>query len=201
MRTRLHPRRTNARLGFTLAEVAVTVVIVGAALTLCMQALNTAKITAVQTRNLKLARELGLFKLGEIESGIYLEEIDSDSTLADSFAEQGYPDFGWEVMLGDDTFVERDPNSPHDSWSAKFEKERDEKEDADEEAEQPYERVKVRVTFRQIANFKSEVVLERWVPWAQVHKTEEAATDSNTGSNAAGGAIGPNQGAGSSPKK
>ncbi|TAJ24295.1 MAG: prepilin-type N-terminal cleavage/methylation domain-containing protein [Planctomycetota bacterium] len=199
MRPTLRSKTTRARAGFTLAEVAVTVVIVGAALTLCMQALNTAKITAVQTRNLKLARELGLFKLGELESGIYFEDIDADSTLADTFAEQGHPEFSWEIALGDDAFAEADPNAPFNSWSAKFEKDKEKQEEAGaEEAEQPYERVKVRVKFRQIASFKDEVVLERWIPWKQVHKTEEAAADAQgTDANASGAQGGSGSGSGS----
>lgn len=198
MRTLRFHRPTHARRGFTLAEVAVTVVIVGTALTLCMQALGSAKVTAAQTRNLKLARELGLFKLGELESGIYLEEVDADSTLADTFAEQGHPDFNWEIALGDDTFAEADPNAPFDSWSRKFEKDEEEQEEKGaEEAEQPYERVKVRVTFRQIAGFKNEVVLERWIPWKQVHKTEDAQTDAPASDSDASGQQGGASGSGS----
>lgn len=189
LRTRRHDRS-----GFTLAEVAVTVLIVGAALTMCMQALGNAKITAAQTRNLKLARELALFKLGEVESGIYMEDIDADSTLAETFEEQGHPDFNWEIALGDDTFVEADPSAPFNSWERKFEKDQEKKEETGaEEAEQPYERVKVRVTFRQIAGLKSEVVLERWIPWKQVHKTDEAETagaGTEQDANASGGGSG-----------
>ena len=45
------PPRASARAGFTLAEVMVTLVIVGIGLTLVLQGLNTAKLTAAQTRN------------------------------------------------------------------------------------------------------------------------------------------------------
>jgi prepilin-type N-terminal cleavage/methylation domain-containing protein len=195
-----HKTTSARRGGFTLAEVAVTVVIVGVALTLCMQALGTAKATAVQTRNLKLARELGLFKLGELESGVYLEEVDADSTLADTFAEQGHEDFAWEIALGDETFVEQDANAPFNSWSKKFEDDKEKKEEQGaEEAEQPYERVKVRVTFRKIAGLKNEVVLERWIPWKQVYKTEEAKTDAQgTGSDTGNTAGGSGSGSGGS---
>jgi uncharacterized membrane protein YgcG len=193
-------RRGRAAAGFTLAEVAVTVVIVGMALTLLVQGLNKAKIDAAQTRNLKLARELGLYKLGEVESGIYMEDIDSDSTLADTFAEQGQPEFRWEIALGDETFVEQDSNAPFDSWAAKREKEQEDKSSTEEEAEQPYERVKVRVEFRRIAEYKNEVVLERWLPWAQVHPTEAepAAAAGKDGSSGAGSGSGATGGGSSS---
>ena len=39
----------------------------------------------------------------------------------------------------------------------------------DEDAEQPYERLRVKVVFPQIQEFTNELVLERWVPWRDAH--------------------------------
>ena len=60
--------KTATRGGFTLAEVAVTIALVGLALVYMLQGLNTAKITAAYTRNIKLSKELALLTLGRIES-------------------------------------------------------------------------------------------------------------------------------------
>ena len=54
----------RARAGFTLAEVAVTLVIVAIGPTLVLQGLNTSKMSAAQTHNRKVARELALLTLG-----------------------------------------------------------------------------------------------------------------------------------------
>ena len=59
------------RSGFTLAEIAVTIVIVGIGLVLVLQGLNHSKMTAAHTRNMKLARELGHLTMGQVEAGIY----------------------------------------------------------------------------------------------------------------------------------
>ncbi|HVS19734.1 MAG TPA: prepilin-type N-terminal cleavage/methylation domain-containing protein [Planctomycetota bacterium] len=69
------PRR---RVGFTLAEVAVTIAVVGLALVWMLQALNAAKLTAAQTRNLKLSRELALQTLGQLESGLFEDDLVDD---------------------------------------------------------------------------------------------------------------------------
>ena len=95
-------RLASARRGFTLAEVAVTIVIVGIGMLLVLQGLNTAKMAAAQTRNLKLSRELALITLGQIASGQFQDEIQKG--LQGSYAEEGYPDFAYDVVVGDDTF-------------------------------------------------------------------------------------------------
>ena len=165
-----------ARAGFTLVEVAVTIVIVGITLVASLQVLQGAKLTAAQTRNEKLARELALYTLGRIESGLYWEEV-SDLRIDGTYAEEGHPEFSFEVVMGDETFRERDTfgNVRFDNW-----RQRDEYRDSqttDEEAleeEQPYEKVQIKVLFPKLAEFKNELVLEKWMEWRRVHPDEEA---------------------------
>jgi prepilin-type N-terminal cleavage/methylation domain-containing protein len=181
----IHARgRRNGR-GFTLAEVAVTIVIVGIGLILVLQGLNTAKITAAQTRNVKLARELALLTLGQVESGLFQDDIENG--LTGSYADQGYPEFGYEVAVGDQTFVERDPNAAHDSW-AKTQEELDEAEESD--VQEPFEKVKVKISFPKFAEYENEKVFERWIPWEQVYGSEETnskSTKAATNTAAGGG--------------
>ena len=173
---KLPRNRRCATSGFTLAEVAVTIVIVGIGLTLILQGMNTAKMTAVNTHNTKLARDLALETLGQIESGIYREDLeDSEDTLSGSYAEQGYDYFYWEIVLGDDTFpdlADRAESSLHDSWRPTEQEERledEEEEEEDEEATEPYEKVKIRVTFPPLKEFKNTMIFEKWVPWDQIY--------------------------------
>jgi len=160
------------RSGFTLAEVAVTIVIVGIGLVMVLQGLNTAKISAANTRNTKLARELALLTLGQVESGLFQDDIENG--LNGTYAEEGYPEFSYEVAVGDTSFVEKDPNGGFDNWAPK---ESDKKKE-DETAEEPYEKVKIRITFPKINVFANELVLERWMPWNQVYG-ETAESDSS----------------------
>lgn len=165
--------------GFTLAEVAVTLLIVGLVLVLMLEGLNLAKLTAAHTRNSRLARELGLLTLGQIEAGLFWDDIDSGR--GGTYAEEGYPDFFYEIALGDDTFLEADPDRPFDNWAYAQELQRDryDEEDRAEEIEQPYEKVRVKVTFPPLREFSSDVILERWIPWAQVYGEDEDAVDTS----------------------
>ena len=72
---------SRARAGFTLAEVAVTLVIVAIGLLFVLQGLSTSKFTAAQTHNRKLARELALVTLGEIQAGLYRDDLDGNRHL------------------------------------------------------------------------------------------------------------------------
>lgn len=189
-------RRRHARAGFTLAEVAVTIVIVGIALVLVLQGLNTSKVTAAHTRNQKLARDLGLFTLGQIESGLLRDDIDSG--MVGTYAEEGYPDFNWEIAVGDDTLREQPQDGKFDSW-APTAAEEEAKKDEEEDAEEPYEKVRVRVTFPKIREFTNELTLERWIPWAQVYgeaEGENASKNAKASKGATGGAAGTGAGAG-----
>lgn len=172
MRLLRHPRSSRAgrRSGFTLAEVAVTIVIVGIGLVLVMQGMNTAQFTAAHTRNLKLARDLGLYTLGQVEAGLYWEAMELEDFGPYSYADQGYPDFAFEISVGDDGFRPIDPDAPFDSWAPD---EDEEDEDEDEEVREPFEKVSVRVTFPPLLDFPTELVVEKYIPWDQVYGVDE----------------------------
>ncbi len=157
------------RAAFTLAEVAVTIAVVGLALVWMLQALNVAKVTAAQTRNFKLSRELALLTLGQLESGLFEEDLE-DERLEGTYAEEGYPDFFYEVVIGDANFQPPPESESFDNWLE--ERRQAESDDEDEEAEQPYEKVQIKVVFPKIGELKNELVIERWLPWEQVHPLE-----------------------------
>lgn len=180
----------RARSGFTLAEVAVTIVIVGIALVLVLQGLNTSKITAAHTRNQKLARELGLFTLGQIESGLLRDDIETG--MSGNYAEEGYPDFNWEIAVGDDALRQPAQDGKFDSW-APTAAEEEAKKDEEEDAEEPFEKVRIRVMYPKIREFTNELTLERWIPWKQVYGEAEGENASKNakaskGADAGGGA-------------
>lgn len=156
--------------GFTLAEVAVTIVIVGLALVIMLQGLNTAKVTAAHTRNSKLASELARLTLGRVASGMFQEDIDTDAYLAGSYADEGYPEFSWELITGEEAFG--DPEDDRDRFDSFRWDEREDQEE-DEEAEKPFEKVKVRVIFPTMRELSNELILEEWIPWKQVYGEEE----------------------------
>lgn len=177
-------RRPGGRAGFTLAEVAVTLVIVAIGLTLVQQGLSTALFNAAHTNQRKVARDLAQLTLGRLAAGLYLEELQNSSDLlTGSYAEEGYEDYHYEVVIGDETFLEEDrgPESGyHDSWEAErqrqerlddrnsYERERDE-----EEVEQPFEKVRIKVTFPKLGERSNELVLEQWMEWELVHGASE----------------------------
>jgi len=175
----------RARAGFTLAEVAVTLAVVGLALVWMLQALNTAKVTAAQTRNLKLARELALLTLGQMESGLYRDEMKNDE-IEGTYAEVGYPEFSFVAMIGEAN-LPPPPNEPaYDNWLEERQKAQDKADDKQEDVEQPYERVQVKVTFPRMLEMPNELVIERWLPWKLVHPDEEDQTKSKDGAPANG---------------
>ena len=178
-------KRTTRTAGFTLAEVAVTIVIVGIGLTMVLQGLNASQLTALQTRNMRLARELGLETLGQIESGLFWDEIVSGL----SGAYEDYPDFFWEIALGDDTFPDQDDDEyRYDTWAERdrLREEQELDEDEDEEAHDEYEKVRVRVTFPKILELTNELLLERWMGWEQVYGPDEESEVSLSSGNDAG---------------
>lgn len=183
-------RTARARSGFTLAEVAVTVVIVGIAMVLVLQGLNVSKVTAAHTRNQKLSRDLGLLTLGQIESGLLRDDLESG--MSGNYAEDGYPDFNWEIAVGDDALRETSKQSEdrrHDSW-APTEAEDEAEKDEEEDAEEPFEKVRIRVTSPKIREFSNEVTLERWIPWKQVYGEAEGENASKNAKASKGGAAG-----------
>lgn len=169
----------RARAAFTLVEVAVSILIVGIALTLVLQSLNTSKLRAKQTQNLKLARELGTLTMGRVSAGLYREDLDAYYT--GTYSEEGYPEFSFEIALGDSSFPEAEEfeeGARFDSW---YEDDLDEDEE-DEEAEEPYEKVRVRVSFPVLSEYTNQLELERWIPWDQVYgEDEEEGSDGGAG--------------------
>ena len=156
---------------------------------LVLEGLSRARLSAAETHYRKVARELALYTLGQVESGLFWEELDGDGnggTLTGTYAEEGHEDFRYELVLGDQQFQD-DTNSRqdgyHDSWKA--ERERQERaskdsKDKDEKTEEPFEKVRIRVTYPQLTDHKSTLVLERWMVWKQVYgngKGEAPAKD------------------------
>ncbi len=182
-----HTSSSRARSGFTLAEVAVTIVIVGISLVLVLQGLNTSKITAAHTRNQKLSRDLGLFTLGQIESGLLRDDLETG--MAGNYAEEGYPDFNWEIAVGDDALRETNPTGKFDSWTPTAAEE-EAKRDEDEDAEEAYEKIRVRVTSPPIREFTNEMTLERWIPWKQVYGEAEGENASRNARASKGESVG-----------
>jgi len=162
-------RAARARAGFTLAEVAVTLVVVGVSLVSVIQVLNIAKLETADTRNRKLANELARLTLGRVEAGLFQDEFASTEYLDGSFDEDGYPEFTWEILVGDEVFGDPDEQTDRfDSWA-----ENEDEEEDDEENEEVYETVKVRVLSPPIRDYDNETILEQWILWAQVYGEED----------------------------
>ncbi len=183
--------KTRAReSGFTLAEVAVTIVIVGTMLIYLLQGLNGTKLLAAHTRNTKLARELALVKLGQIGSGIFQEDIDRG--LNGSFADEGYPDFTFEVVVGDEAFRDKQntTSTRFDSWNPPdrdtTQQDSTKSKDEEDKVEEPFEKVKIRLTFPKIQEFSNELILEQWFPWEQVYGKKEDQKKAGAGSDTSG---------------
>jgi prepilin-type N-terminal cleavage/methylation domain-containing protein len=180
-------KRQRSTDGFTLAEVAVTLVIVGVGLVYVLQGINTAKITALHTYQEKVAREMAVLTLGQIESGLYWEEVeDGGERLQGTYADEGYEDYHWEAIFGDELEfihkIDSDYDDENDQRHDDFEYRRrlaeeaegyDDNEDPRENPE-PYEKVRVRVTLQTRDGRSRELVtLELWIPWEQVYGLSE----------------------------
>jgi len=186
---KLRPRTSRA--GFTLAEVAVTLVIVGIGLLFVLQGLSTSKFTAAQTLNRKIARELALSTLGEIQAGLYREDMEDDDRLVGNYGEQGYEEWLWEVVFGDETFsdeLEENGSIMFDTFRDRERRQEEARDKADrndkdkeeeEETTEPYEKVRIRVSFPKLGEFPNTLTLERWMPWEDVYGPE-AAEDGET---------------------
>lgn len=179
--------RSRAKSGFTLAEVLLTIAIVGIGLTMVVQGLSTAKVKALQTYNIKAARDLGMLTLGRISAGLYQEEL--DSRLSGNYAEEGFQYFYFEVLLGDEQFENTENNADgpfHDGWKAREDRIREERrengvDEDDDQIEEDYEKVRVKVSFPQVPEYKNYVILEEWIPWDQVYGKDEDEEESEGG--------------------
>lgn len=171
------PAAPTSRGGFTLAEAAVTIAIVAIVLTVMLQGLEGAKFSAAHNRARKTAYELGTEMIGMISAGMWQEEIESG--LTGSFAEQDEPDFYWELALGEDALIEQNEDDgeerPFDNFQARrdWEDSQDDDSEEDEESTEPFEKIKLRVTYPRFSDYPSELVLETWVPWEQVYGPSE----------------------------
>ena len=182
--TRRRPSCGVRSAGFTLVEVAVTLVIVGVGLTLCLQSLQTAKMQAAHTRNLKLARELGVMTLGQIEAGLFQEELTDG--YSESYAGEGYPDFYFEILTGEEQFEEQgyeEVGDYHDAFAARRQRafENDEDDENEDEVEEPFEKVRIRITFPQFSQYKNSLTLESWMDWSQVYGSDEEDEEETEG--------------------
>ncbi len=180
-------RRLSTKVsGFTLAEAAITIAIVGLSLTFSVKVLKSATITAAHTQHRKIARELALQTLGEIAAGQWWEEIELEHQ--GSFAENDYPEYEWELALADEEFPTYDEGAEEDWEQRPFDslREKQEREDdynrengieEDEEAAEPYERVRIKVRYPSLPGIDTEnfLVIERWIPWVQVYGPDEDA--------------------------
>ncbi len=162
--------RNPASSGFTLAEVAVTILVIGIGLVMVMQSLHGTKLTAAHTRNQRLANDLARLTLGKVAAGYFWDELEDDRHEGD-FYEEGYPEFYFEVLCGEeeeffDDRYEDDQEGPF-PWSRNDYSDDDDEED--EEVEQAYVLVRVRVTFPQIREYENKITLEWNVPPAQIY--------------------------------
>jgi hypothetical protein len=130
---------------------------------------------------MRLARELALLTLGQIESGLFEEDLENER-IDGNYSEEGHPDFFFEAVIGDENFrPDENDQQAFDNWrheQALKERELSNKQkEEEEEAEQPYEKVQIKVTFPEIQELESEYVLEKWVPWAVIHPPDENDKD------------------------
>lgn len=194
----------RSRSGFTLAEAVITIALVGLTLSSTLQILHGSKFTAAYTRDSKIARDLALKTLGQIECGFWWDDIEMMRT--GTYAEDGYEAFYWELALGDEIFsdaqAEDEYDRPFDNWRFREQQRLDDEEyDEDEENEQtePFEKVRIKVVFPRYGEFANELILERWIPWEQVYGVDEEeegqggqgqgqGQGQNSGSGAGGGA-------------
>jgi hypothetical protein len=196
-------RTSSPKAGFTLAEIAVTLLIVGFTLLMVLQGLESAKLGAAHSHNRKVALGLALGTLANAEAGLYWEDLEGvKGTLDGNYADvdERYEVFHWELVVGDDELT--DEEQTDDSESAYFDNYRHRRvqqeenleigENTDDEAFSetgttggPYERVVVRVTFPKLSDLKNTLTIERWIPLEQVFgispDAEEDAEDGGIG--------------------
>ena len=129
---------------------------------------------------------------------------DEDSTgpgwigRAEAFAEWGQS-LDWELALGEDALAEATDDDgterPFDNYAARrdWEDSQDDDEE-DEESTEPFEKVKLRVSYPKFSDYPQELVLERWIRWEQVYGpseedllAEEQAGEAGTGAGAPAG--------------
>ena len=173
----LRPHASRAA-GFTLAEVAVTLIIVSATLVAVLQGLNTARSTSAYYHNRKVALRLAMMTFGEFESGLYWDELDGEGgSLGGNYAEQGYEAFTWEAYVGDQDLpeYEEDGYDTFDNYAHRRYLEEDEDDFGDEDVPYAgstgadYETLLILVRFPETRDRTNEVRLERNIPLEQIY--------------------------------
>ena len=197
-RSSAHGVASSSTAGFTLVEAALTLAIVALVLVTVLQGMEGAKLSAYQTRQKKTAYELAQAMLGEITVGLWRDELESG--MNGNFAEQDEPDFLWELALGEDVLEEQgedDDDRPFDNFAARRDWEERNRSDTEEEEyedgeapEEPFEKIRIRVTFQKVKNFSNEIVLEKWAPWEEIYGPSEDEADGFGGDAAASGGPG-----------
>ena len=80
---------------------------------------------------------------------------------------------------------------PFDNFEARRDWEDDQDdgtEEEDEETDEPFEKIRLRVTYPAFSSYPSEITLEQWIPWDQVYgKDEEDEDEFGTGLNSGEG--------------
>ena len=192
-------RARNSRAGFTLAEVAVTLLIVSIGLVLVQQGLLTSMFQAAESHHRMVARELAQMTLGQVEAGLFWEDLDGGGdVLTGSYAEEDYEEYHYELVLGDEEFQDEEYDDRgggyHDTWAYERDREDRARDRADkdddagegdgEETVQPFEKVRIKVGYPQLRERPGSVVLERWMAWENVYGQEEDAEASPGGTGA-----------------
>ena len=195
-----HP---NKRAGFTLAEAAITIALVGLTITYTLQALSSAQTTAAHTHELKLAREMALRTLGEIATGRYQAEM--NDVIQGSYPEDEAPYMRYQIAFGEATLPRHgDPRDEYDrntvdNWENRRRWEDDQSDGEEDTTEEDYEVVKIRVIFPKHSEELDDFIeFEAWIPWDQVYgaeeENEEGAADGESGENGSSGDGGPTDG-------
>ena len=154
------------RSGFTLAEVAVTIVIVGILLVVSVQALNNSLAQASHTRNINIARELAMLSLARLEAGLFIDELEDH--MEGDYSDDDQPYFNWEIVLDTEEFYDEEQleTDRFDSWEPTDE-------DEDTESGDPWVVARVKVRFPVQTGRKDNIVLERWLTREFVYGPED----------------------------
>jgi len=193
---RLLPR-PNSRSGFTLAEIAITLLIVGFTLLSVLEGLETAKVGAAQANNRKIALGLAMGTIANVEAGLYWEDLEGvKGSLDGNYAEvdERYEVFYWELIVGDDELEEEqadDESAYFDNYRERRVRAQEEEDLPDQDAAYaetgttggPFERVVVRVTFPRLGpKLSNTLTVERWIPLEQVFGVSPDAPDDDSAS-------------------
>ena len=177
---KVHPtsKKARSKKGFTLAEAAITIAIVGLTITYTLQALTSAQTTAAHTHELKLAREMALRTLGEVSTGQF--DAQTGEVIIGNYPEDLAPFMTYQIAFGDTSLPTRGTDQEEDSnkidnWANRRQWEQDNSSDEEEEGmEEDYETVTIRVIFpKHSKELDDSIEIEAWIPWAQVYGVEE----------------------------